>query len=122
MNNECKISRWAILKNQLNNLTPEEFKLMVEKSENLVILDCRKPEEYAGGKLYHAANMDYLGSDFLEKMETLDIEKTYLIYCRSGRRSLRTCTLLKNGGFKSIYNLTGGLNAWSAVFGTKGIN
>jgi len=122
MDNDCKVSRWAILKNQLNNLTPKEFKSMVESSENIVLLDCRKPEEFATGKLYNALNIDYLGEGFLEKMETLDIEKTYLIYCRSGRRSIRTCTLLKNGGFKNIYNLSGGLNAWNDALGIEGLN
>ena len=52
-----------------------------------------------------------LGYDFLEIMDSLEKEGTYVVYCRTGRRSVRTCTLMKNAGFKNIYNLDGGLVA-----------
>ena len=122
MDNDCKVSRWAILKNRLNNLTPEEFKSFAEKKKDAIIIDCRTTEEFRTGKLFNAVHFDYFDYDFIDRMEALDSEKIYLIYCRSGRRSLRTCTLFRNGGFKNIYNLSGGLNAWSAVYGLEGVS
>lgn len=121
MEENCKISRWSILKGQLNNLTPEEFKTAVESTESAVVIDCRKPEELQTGKLFDALHVNYLGEKFLDQLESLDSEKQYFVYCRSGRRSLRTCTLFKNGGIKNVYNLDGGLNAWVDVFGEEGI-
>jgi rhodanese-related sulfurtransferase len=37
------------------------------------------------------------------------------VYCRSERRSIRSCRLMQNGGFKNIFNLSGGLNALDAL-------
>lgn len=116
----CKISRWQILKSQLNNLTPEEFHSLVLQTDNAVVIDVRTNREYVHGHLFNAINIDYLAYDFWDRIETLDPHKTYFVYCRSGRRSVRTCTLMHNGGFKNVFNLDGGLNIWEEAFGRTG--
>ena len=60
-----------------------------------------------------------MGHGFWDQIEALDTNKTYLIYCRTGRRSLRACTLMKNGGFdkEKVFNLDGGMTAWEEEFG-----
>ncbi len=112
----CRISRWQLLKRELNNLCPEDFKQALEEDEDAVLLDVRRPTEYAEHHLPNALNIDYLAYDFWDRMEQLDMEKTYYVYCRSGRRSLRACTLMKNGGFANVLHLDGGLNKWKEVF------
>lgn len=112
----CKISRWQILKSQLNNLTPEEFRTLASKTKNAVVIDVRTHQEYLQGHLFDAINIDYLSYDFWDSIEKLDPEKIYFIYCRSGRRSVRTCTLMNNGGFSHVFNLDGGMNVWNKVF------
>ena len=63
-------------------------------------------------------NVSYFAADMWEKIEQMDKNRTYLIYCRSGRRSIRVGTLMRNGGFdaKKIFHLDGGLVAWKEVF------
>ena len=80
MEDHCKISRWEILKQKLNNLTPEAFKEGLEKDKNIILADCRRPSEFETGYLEGAINLDYLGEDFYEKLESLDSKKTYYIY------------------------------------------
>jgi rhodanese-related sulfurtransferase len=111
MSDSCKIKRWDLLKRELNNLKPEEFIPIVEQHPDYILIDCRTAGEFDHSRLEGALHMDYFSYDFLDKMEALDPEKTYLVYCRTGRRSVRTCMLMKNGGFKSVYNLDGGLVA-----------
>lgn len=111
MSDSCKIKRWDILKRELNNFTPEEFMQAAEQEPEAILIDCRTASEFEHSRLEGALNVDYLAYDFLEKMDSLDQEKTYLVYCRTGRRSVRTCMLMKNGGFKRVYNLDGGLVA-----------
>ncbi len=113
--NPCKISRWDQLKRALNNLSGPEFKEAMEKSDG-ILLDVRRQEEFTQGHLPNAANLDYLAYDFIDQMEQLDPEQTYLVYCRSGRRSIRACTLMQNGGFQKVYNLDGGLKNWGKIF------
>lgn len=106
------MSRWQLLKQQLNNLPPKAFQRAVQEDANGVLIDVRRPEEFASGYIAGARNLDYLAYDFWDEVEQLDGEKNYYVYCRSGRRSLRACTLMQNGGFKNVFHLDGGLNAW----------
>lgn len=113
----CKTPRWRMFKARLNNLQPVAAQQLIETQDELILIDVRTPGEFKSGHLTEAINIDYLGADFYEKMEALDPAKTYLIYCRSGRRSIRACTLMINGGMPrgQVYNLDGGIQAWDAV-------
>ncbi len=105
-------SRWELLKAQLNNLCPEEFRRMCVECPDAVLLDVRRPEEFRQGHLPGARNLDYLGESFYDELDSLNPQRTYLVYCRSGRRSLRTCILMQNAGFRRVFNLDGGLRAF----------
>ena len=107
--NLCEIPRWISIKVQLNNLTFEEFIEANTGEEDVIVLDVRTEAEFNTGYLDRAINLDYLSSTLADEIESLAKNKKYLIYCRTGRRSLRVCALMKNNGFKDIYNLDGGI-------------
>ena len=90
------------------NIKSDEFKKLM-KNENTVIIDNRTNEEYETGHIEGALLIDYHSSDFEDKIDELDRDKTYLIYCRSGRRSLAAMNLMKEYGFREVYNLEGGI-------------
>jgi rhodanese-related sulfurtransferase len=115
MSDACKVRRWDLLKQQLKNYSPQAFREAMSRYPEAVLIDCRTAAEYAGGHLEGALNLDYLDYDFLEKLEALDPDKTYLVYCRTGRRSVRTCMLMKNSGIPEAYNLDGGLIAYQKM-------
>lgn len=114
----CKTPRWRMLKNQLNNLSAEDFMKTSNIQKNAIIIDVRTKEEYLSGHIPQAINIDYMSDDFWDKVEQLDASKKYFIYCRSGRRSIRVCTLMKNGGFENakLFNLDKGLVDWVVQF------
>lgn len=107
----CPIPRWQLLKQQLRNVNADTFN-QLRAEEKYQLIDVRTNDEFASFHLPGATNMNYLGPDFLEQMEQLDANQTYLVYCRSGRRSVRACTLMKNAGIENIIHLDGGLNSW----------
>jgi len=113
----CKTPRWRMLKSQLNNLTAKDFAAKA-KQLNAVIIDVRTPGEYQFGHIPNATNLDYLAENFLDQVENLDKSKSYFIYCRSGRRSIRVCTWMRNGGFENdkIFNLNNGFGDWVEHF------
>jgi rhodanese-related sulfurtransferase len=63
--------------------------------------------------------IDYNSSDFEQQLDGLDKSKTYLVYCRSGNRSGKACHTMLDKGFKQVYNLDGGISAWSDPLGMK---
>lgn len=113
--NSCKISRWQLLKSCLKNLAPEAFMEAYHAQPGALLIDVRTPEEFKAEHIEGAININYLGPDFWEKIESLDPEGYYFVYCRTERRSIRSCTLMKNGGFKNIVNMEGGITALRAA-------
>ena len=113
----CEISRWQILKAQLNNLSAEEFHAAISNDiADYLIIDVRTREEFEGDHIPEALHIDYLADGFWEKIESIPLDKPCYIYCRTGRRSTRVCTLMKNWGFTEVYNLGKGLVAYRAEF------
>ena len=114
----CKTSRWRVLKSKLNNLSAEAFKKRISEDEKAVIIDVRTAQEFAECFIPEAINLDYLAEDFWDRIETLPKDRNYYVYCRSGRRSIRVCTLMRNGGFDNtrIFNLSAGYANWKEAF------
>ncbi|MEI0596231.1 rhodanese-like domain-containing protein [Brachyspira pilosicoli] len=87
------------------NVNIEKAIKLVNSSTNLVILDVRTREEYLAGNIPNAINIDVLSQDFKSKIDMLDKNKEYLIYCRSGNRSSIASSIMSTNGFINIYNL-----------------
>ena len=91
---------------------PALFQELLKTGDNLVLLDVRTPEEYNSGAIANAVNIDFYETDFSDKLSKLDKSKTYLVYCRSGKRSNKTANMLIDQGFKNVVDLDGGIIAW----------
>ncbi len=89
----------------------ETFEKMLKKKKN-VLIDVRTPDEMAEGHIDKASNLDFLDESFPAKIETLDKKKTYLLYCRSGKRTAKAGAMMKAAGFKHVYMLDGGITSW----------
>lgn len=90
-------------------------KSIIESSthdSNFVLLDVRRPEEYNQEHIKGAVNINFLSSEFKEKISHLDKNKTYLLYCRSGHRSSLALNVFLNLGFKKVYSVKGGIIQW----------
>ena len=82
--------------------------------EDIQLVDVRTPGEYEEGHIDNALNIDVTDDAFVKNIEQLDKEKPVMVYCRSGHRSARAAEILKEKGFKKIYNLDGGFMAWES--------
>ncbi|MBK6266811.1 rhodanese-like domain-containing protein [Marivirga sp. S37H4] len=100
------------------NIKPEEFDRL-SKEENTAIIDVRAPEEEVEGFIEGATVINIMGPDFADKINELDKDKTYLVYCRSGNRSSTACGFMASNGFDKLYNLEGGIQAWNQYINTK---
>ena len=101
-----------LFKKSFDSITVEEFKTKM-KEKNTVIVDVRRADEVASGKIKGAMNIDVMSRDFQQKIGKLDASKTYLVYCRSGQRSKMACKQMKKAGLDNLYDLSGGIMAWN---------
>ncbi|AKD05295.1 rhodanese-like domain-containing protein [Pontibacter korlensis] len=89
---------------QVHSMSPDEFKEQ-RMSNKTVLLDVRTPGEFASGHLDGAIISDFRGGEFAKDMANWDKDKVYYLYCASGNRSGQAAELMKQAGFKHIYNL-----------------
>ena len=96
----------------LKTVWVKEFKKEIEKKD-WVLIDLRRIDEVARWVIpWTNKNIDYYSPDFVQKINSLDKSKKYLIYCRSWHRSWKTFKLMKKLWFKNVINLDWGLIAW----------
>ncbi len=91
-------------------ITPMELKSRLDRGDDLYILDVREPHEY------QICNLDGhlipLG-ELPRRVHELDSSREIVAHCRSGKRSADAVQFLQKAGFRKIWNLKGGILAWS---------
>ena len=92
-------------------ITMAEAVKIMEEENGYIILDVRRPDEYAEGHIPNAVNIDVLEPAFAERIATLDRERTVALYCRSGRRSKAAAEQVSKLGYK-VVELDGGILSW----------
>lgn len=97
----------------IHSISVDEAKTMIEGNDQLIIVDARTPEEFADGHLDGAINVDVKADDFTEQILKMSKEESYLVYCRSGKRSTKASNIMADQGFKTLYNMDGGYLAWT---------
>lgn len=95
----------------ISNFRGAEFIEKYSNTEGAVLLDVRTPEEFASGHIQSAINIDFQNPSFAEDVKKLDTSKPYFVYCRSGNRSGKAVSFMKENGFTKIYELQGGIVA-----------
>jgi rhodanese-related sulfurtransferase len=77
-----------------------------------VILDARSPAEYTLSHLLGAARIDPREPS-LKTVAAFPRDTPVVVYCRVGYRSARVASWLRRQGFRTVYDLAGGLFAWA---------
>jgi rhodanese-related sulfurtransferase len=81
-------------------------------SDSLVIIDVSTRREYFQWHLEKAININIFSLKLSEKLNKLDKDKTYLVYCKMGGRSLAAHKVMRKLGFREVYNIRGGRVRW----------
>jgi len=93
-------------------ISAEDLKSML-KDKDVQLIDVRTSAETRSGVIGKPHKIE-LSSSFGKDVQKLNKHKKYVLYCRSGRRSAMACNMMTKLGFKHVYNLKGGYNAWTA--------
>jgi rhodanese-related sulfurtransferase len=79
-------------------------------SGKVQIVDVRTPGEYAGGHVPGAINIPHMS--VVSRKEELAADKELVMICQMGQRSALACEFAAALGFKELYNVEGGTEAW----------
>lgn len=97
-----------------------EFEIIPEKFEKLLmtqdvqLIDVRKPEEFASNHLEKAINIPL--SDFNDNTQKIDLSRPVYIICQSGKRSIQALNKLQNYHSKAIvFSVAGGMNKFQKL-------
>ena len=84
----------------------------LKKEKEICVLDVRTNEEYARGAYEDAIHIPL--DDLRNRLDELDENKEYLVYCRTGLRSYIACRILMQNGYR-VQNITGGYYFYSIL-------
>jgi adenylyltransferase/sulfurtransferase len=88
----------------------EELKRRLDAGENLFLLDVRDEYEYEisniGGQLIPLPELS-------KRLNELDLNRNIVTICKMGTRSVKAAKVLHQAGFEHVWNLAGGIHAWS---------
>lgn len=87
-------------------------KALSGRIETVQVLDVRYPNEWEAGHIDGALHIP--GDDLAERTDELDRGRPVVTVCKSGSRSERAATFLREEGFDAE-NLDGGMEAWDAA-------
>ncbi|MFN4971731.1 MAG: rhodanese-like domain-containing protein [Bacteroidota bacterium] len=92
-------------------LQPRQFQEVMQKQKG-ILLDVRTPAEFKKGHLKGAQLMNIFDDDFEARINKLDRNAVYYVYCGSGGRSSECTEMMAKKGFKNVVELEGGTSNW----------
>ena len=97
--------------NTYRSITMDEAVTMMAQETGYIILDVRRPDEFAAGHIPNAINVpnETIGTDEIPDLPNNDL--LIMVYCRSGRRSKEASAKLVKLGYTNIVEF-GGILDW----------
>src|SRR5438067_6443225 len=96
---------------EISEMSPHQLKRKIDAGEPFELIDVREPFEYEIARI-DGAKLIPLG-EISERLNELSGERPIVVHCHTGKRSAQAVRLLQQRGFANVYNLEGGIDAWS---------
>jgi hydroxyacylglutathione hydrolase len=101
------VDAWPEKLDTITSVTAGEIRKEIKKGAE--VIDVRKPGEWSTAHLKGAMFLPL--SDFPDSLNTLDKNKTFIVHCGGGYRSMTAISIMKNYGLKNLINIYGGFGA-----------
>jgi sulfur-carrier protein adenylyltransferase/sulfurtransferase len=108
----CGIPQANAQADEVPEITVKGLKEKLDNGGGVSVLDVREPHEYEVANIgARLIPLDELPERLIELEK--DEDEILAVHCKTGSRSARAVKLLKEAGFQNVYNLKGGITAWS---------
>jgi len=101
---------------KVKSITAAGVKAKLEAGESFEFLDVRTPEERQIASIETAKLLDQA---LIEELSDSDKEKPLVFHCHHGARSQQAAQHFLGLGFKNVFNMIGGIDAWSSEVDTS---
>ena len=112
MNFTVIVFLYFLIQNTYDILPNIAFKNIIDSDSKIILIDVRSKQELDDIMINGVLNYDFNSDEFENSVLGLDIDKTYYVICRSGRRSGITTELMLENGFENVFNIKGGMIKW----------
>jgi len=103
---------WPMLRRGAKSVSPSEAVLLINRNQG-VVLDVRDDAEFAAGHINDARHIPLAKlEDRLAELQKFR-DKPVIVHCQSGVRSSKAAATLRKHEFTQVYELDGGVNAWT---------
>lgn len=92
-------------------MSPAELSEKIKNGEKVRLIDVREPEEFALARIADAELLPL--SEFQSWSGKLNPDEEIVFMCHHGVRSANVCNYLAQSGFQNLWNLSGGIDAWT---------
>ncbi|TKD01857.1 Grx4 family monothiol glutaredoxin [Polyangium fumosum] len=97
---------------RVRQLSVRKLKEMLDAGERFEFVDVRTDKEHAIARIAQAKLLDQAE---LERLEALPKDTPIVFHCHHGGRSRSAAEAFVGRGFSKVYNLEGGIDAWSVA-------
>ena len=94
----------------LKLISANDLKSMLDRKEDITVLDVRKQNEWDAGHIEGAVHI-FVGH-LVDKISQIPREKATVVHCSAGYRSGLAASILLRAGYVKVYNVAGGINVW----------
>jgi monothiol glutaredoxin len=96
----------------IHQISAPDLKALIDRGDLFELIDVRTEEERTVARIERSRLLDQAYHD---ELLGLDRETTLVFQCHHGIRSQAAAEYFRHHGFRNLYNLSGGINAWSAL-------
>lgn len=93
------------------SITVHDLQAMRQSGEDHFLLDVREPDEYATARIDGSVLIPL--AQVAERAGAIPRERKVVVHCKLGGRSARAVATLQTLGYANVWNLAGGISAWS---------
>jgi sulfur-carrier protein adenylyltransferase/sulfurtransferase len=98
------------MKNGIPQMTATELKQRLDRGDQIELIDVREPWEQQTATI--GAKLIPL-NELPQRVGEIDREREIVVHCKGGGRSQRAAEFLAQSGYAKVWNLAGGITAWS---------
>jgi rhodanese-related sulfurtransferase len=95
----------------ITDISAEQLQHRLQNQEDFVLLDVREDNEFAHACITGSLHIPL--RQLPQAISQLDASRDLVVLCHHGVRSQQACLFLEQYGFERLYNLRGGIDAWS---------